>query len=149
MALNMHHNLKPIMYYTIRIMTTPSYTVIEGKLRMMCIFLYYNNKKFGSIYVHHTCLWFYIIEVNIEYPKYIYEGVVIVWYSWIYNYLCNQCLSSLILWVRISIRARCTTLCDEVCQWLATGRWFSLVSSYLCTSYMFMILYHWGQYWVP
>ena len=30
------------------------------------------------------------------------------------------------LWVRISIRARCTTLCDKVCQWLATGRWFSL-----------------------
>jgi hypothetical protein len=28
-------------------------------------------------------------------------------------------------WVRISIRARCTTLCDKVCQWLATCRWFS------------------------
>ena len=27
--------------------------------------------------------------------------------------------------IRISIRARCTTLCDKVCQWLATGRWFS------------------------
>jgi len=31
--------------------------------------------------------------------------------SWIYNYLCNQCLSQLMLWVWISIRARCTTLC--------------------------------------
>ena len=34
--------------------------------------------------------------------------------------------------IRISIRARCTTLCDKVCQWLATGLWFSpstLVSS--------------------
>jgi hypothetical protein len=41
------------------------------------------------------------------------------------NYLCNQCLSPLMLRVRISIRARCTTLCDKVCQWLATGRWFS------------------------
>jgi len=29
------------------------------------------------------------------------------------------------LWVRISIRARCTTLCDKICQRLATGRWFS------------------------
>jgi hypothetical protein len=29
--------------------------------------------------------------------------------SGIYNYLCNQCLSPL-MWVRISIRARCTTL---------------------------------------
>jgi hypothetical protein len=45
--------------------------------------------------------------------------------SWIYNYLCNQCISALMLWVRISIRAKCTTLCDKVCQWLATGRWFS------------------------
>jgi hypothetical protein len=45
--------------------------------------------------------------------------------SWIYNYLCNQCLSPLMLSVRISIRARRITLCDKVCQWLATGRWFS------------------------
>ena len=45
--------------------------------------------------------------------------------SRIYNYLCNQCLSPLMLWVRISIRARYTTLCDTFCQWLATGRWFS------------------------
>ena len=45
--------------------------------------------------------------------------------SWIYNYLCNQCLSPQMLRMRISIRARCTTLCDKVCQWLATGRWFS------------------------
>jgi len=42
--------------------------------------------------------------------------------SWIYNYLCNQCLSPLMLWVRISIRTGCTTLCDKVCQWLATGQ---------------------------
>ena len=40
--------------------------------------------------------------------------------SWIYNYPCNQCLSTL-MWVRISTRARC----DKVCQWHDTGRWFS------------------------
>ena len=45
--------------------------------------------------------------------------------SWIYNYRCIQCIPPLMLWVRISIRARCTTLCDKVCQWLVTGRWFS------------------------
>ena len=47
--------------------------------------------------------------------------------SWIYNYLWNQCLSPLMLWVRISIRARCTALhvCDKVCEWLVTGQWFS------------------------
>ena len=45
--------------------------------------------------------------------------------SWIYNYICDQYLSPLMLWVGISIRARCTTLCDKVCQWLAIGQWFS------------------------
>ena len=52
--------------------------------------------------------------------------------SWIYNYLCNQCISPLMLLVRIPIRTSCTTLCDKVCQWLVTGRWFNpdpLVSS--------------------
>ena len=51
---------------------------------------------------------------------------------WIYNYLYNQCLSPLMLWVWIPLLTRCTTLCDKVCQWLATGQWFSpcsLVSS--------------------
>ena len=28
--------------------------------------------------------------------------------SWIYNYLCNQCLSPLSLWVRFLLMARCT-----------------------------------------
>jgi hypothetical protein len=32
--------------------------------------------------------------------------------SWIYNCLCNQCISPLMLRVRTSIGARCTTLCD-------------------------------------
>jgi len=30
---------------------------------------------------------------------------------WIYNYLCSRCLSPLMLWVRLTLRARCTTLC--------------------------------------
>ena len=42
--------------------------------------------------------------------------------TWIYNFLCNRCLSPLMLWVRILLRARCTTLCNKVCQWLAAGR---------------------------
>jgi hypothetical protein len=45
--------------------------------------------------------------------------------SWTYNYLCNQYLSPLMLWVRILIRAMCTALCDKVDQWLGTGLWFS------------------------
>jgi hypothetical protein len=38
------------------------------------------------------------------------------------------------LWVRISIRARCTTLCDKERQWLVTGRWFSLGPSVSSTN---------------
>ena len=62
-------------------------------------------------------------------PYSINKGAVVMSWSygsWIYNYLCNQCLSPLKLWVRIPLKARCTTLCDKVCQWLAEGRWFSL-----------------------
>jgi hypothetical protein len=42
-------------------------------------------------------------------------------------YLCNQCLSPLTLWVRTrSWRGVFdTTLCDQVCLRLTTGRWFS------------------------
>ena len=49
------------------------------------------------------------------------------YHSWIYNYLCNQCLSPLTLWIQIPLR-RCVldiTLCDIVCQWLAASQWFS------------------------
>jgi len=54
--------------------------------------------------------------------------------SWIYNYLCNQCLLPLKLWVWVcSLRGVLdTTLCDNNSQYLATGWWFSpgfLVSS--------------------
>ena len=79
----------------------------------------------------------YKVESNLEHTYYgsrvlyirtLSIGIVVAWSygSWIYSYLCNQCLSPLTLWVRTSIRARCTTLCDKVCQWLVTGRWFSL-----------------------
>jgi hypothetical protein len=35
--------------------------------------------------------------------------------------------------------ARCTTLCDKVCQWLSTDRWFS--SGYSVLGYLRMILW--------
>ena len=56
--------------------------------------------------------------------------------SWIYNYLCNQCLLPLILWVRISPRrgVLAITLCDKVCQWLVTGSYFSPVTPVSSTS---------------
>ena len=48
--------------------------------------------------------------------------------GWIYNYISNQCLSLLSLWVWIPLRwdVLDTSLCDKVCQLFATGRWFSL-----------------------
>jgi hypothetical protein len=53
--------------------------------------------------------------------------------SFIYNYLYIQSvsISPLTLWVRIPLRwgVLDTTVCDKVCQGLATGRWFSPVSS--------------------
>ena len=47
--------------------------------------------------------------------------------SWIYNYVCNQCLSLLKLCVRVPLRRGVldVTLCYKVCKWLATGQWFS------------------------
>ena len=47
--------------------------------------------------------------------------------SWIYNYLCNQCISPLTLYVQILFMwgVLDTTLCDKVCQWLAASRWCS------------------------
>jgi hypothetical protein len=53
--------------------------------------------------------------------------------SWINNYIYNQCLSPLTLWVRILLRRGIldATLCDKVCQRLATGRWFSPPKTYL------------------
>ena len=53
---------------------------------------------------------------------------------WIYDYLYNQCLSPLTLWVWIPLRRGVldATSSDKVCQWLAAGQWFSsgtLVSS--------------------
>ena len=71
------------------------------------------------------------IHVSLACCKYSYNHQGLSWSwlygSWIYNYLCNQCLSPLILWVGIPFRRGVlnTTLCDKVCQWLATGRWFS------------------------
>ena len=46
---------------------------------------------------------------------------------WIYNCLCNQCLSPLTLWVQIALRRGVldAILCDNVSQCLAAGRWFS------------------------
>ena len=63
-------------------------------------------------YRFHELKW--TIRNYIEGPSWSYG-------SWIYNNLCNQCLSPLKLWDILGI-----ALCDKNFQWLATGRWFSL-----------------------
>jgi hypothetical protein len=52
--------------------------------------------------------------------------VVVIVASWIYNYLCDQYISSTTLCVRIRFRRDVldTTLYEKVFQWLAAGRWF-------------------------
>jgi hypothetical protein len=68
----------------------------------------------------------------------VYRGSSWSWsyISSIYNYLCHQCTSSMKLWVWIPLRRSVvdTTLCDKICQWLATGRWFSLGTSVSSTN---------------
>jgi hypothetical protein len=79
----------------------------------------------------HACI--YYVEVSYVYYMWInfycilHRGPSWPWShgGWIYNFLCNQCLSPLMLRVRISFRVRCTTLFDKVSPRLATGRWFS------------------------
>ena len=37
------------------------------------------------------------------------------------GFTTTYAISALMLWVRIAIRARCTTFCNTVCRWLASG----------------------------
>jgi hypothetical protein len=55
-----------------------------------------------------------------------YEGSSWSWShgSWIYNYVCNQCMSSLKLWVRIQRMTRCDRY-NIMWSSLSVGRWFS------------------------
>ena len=57
------------------------------------------------------------------------DRIIYMYGSWKYNYLCNQCLSHLKLWVRIPLSSWWsvteTAFCYNVCQWLVAGRWFS------------------------
>jgi hypothetical protein len=77
---------------------------------------YETAKNYGCIMVWHCHNIFLIVSVNKWGPSWSFG-------SWIYNYMCNQCLSPLKLWVQIQLRwgVHDTTLCDKVCQWLVTG----------------------------
>ena len=80
--------------------------------------------RIGNTWVHPRFSGVRIVPRFTAILFHIYKGPSWSWTygRWIYNYLCTQCLSPLKLWVRILD----TTLCDKFCQWLPTGRWFSL-----------------------
>jgi hypothetical protein len=52
----------------------------------------------------------FILDINSDSFSYIVEGPTWLWLyaSWIINDICNQCLSSLKLWVRTPFTTRCT-----------------------------------------
>ena len=81
-----------------------------------CMLVYFSTNKLLTHTYHSPCCTFL-------------KGPAWSWSygSFIYNYLCNQCLSPLTLWVWILLRRRVidTSLCDQVCQWIEVGRWFS------------------------
>jgi hypothetical protein len=68
--------------------------------------------------------------------KWVGGGGGVLYCSWIFNYLCNEYLSTLKLWVWILLRQGVldSTLCDKVCQWLATDQWFSQVNQVSSTN---------------
>ena len=72
---------------------------------MFCSMIISKHLHAYPLYYQHACMFRSLYILHLEGPSWSHG-------SWIYSYLCNQCLSPL-------------TLCDKVCQWFAAGRWFS------------------------
>jgi hypothetical protein len=91
--------------------------------RQFCWFLSKSDIKLykiwhKNIFVNDLLIDVLIFTCKLEEPSWSWS-----YGSWIYNYICNQCLSPLMLWVRIPLRRGVfdTTLCDKVCQWFLPG----------------------------
>jgi hypothetical protein len=118
-------------------MTAPSkkgFTVIT----MRVLTILYNINPYEMVLKSMWKKYIKVISYHHQPLQLIYSTTSLVLFlycsSGIFNYLCNQCLSPLILWVRIQFMQGelDTTLCDKVCQWLVSGLLFSpgtLVSS--------------------
>ena len=80
-----------------------------------------------TIKTQNTIIIISTLRVYSVYMK-LFKGPSWSYGSWIYNYTCK-------LWVRIPPRQGVldTTLCDNVCQWLAPFRWFSQGTSLSAT----------------
>ena len=114
------------------------YFYIVLSLYLYCCYVVYTDHHFTVIYLQTcvlclSCYYFYIVLSLYLYCRYVVypdhhftvislqnlkgrhgPNHMVVGFTITY---ANKCLSSLILWIRISIRERCTTLCDKfVCD---------------------------------
>jgi hypothetical protein len=89
-----------------------------------------------SFWRHLNNRWEKLIHIDVHYYQIIDTSIdnIRAWCSssygsWINNYLCNQCISPLMLWVLIPLMRGVldTTLCDKVCQWLAASRFSPII----------------------
>jgi len=110
----------------------PEFTLVFSGVRD-ARFLYFCVMFYRSLFVlFHLVIVLSVLRfTDSDYPfdifKLFLQGQSWSWsYStWIYNYLCNQCLSPLIFESRWWRGVLDTTLCDKFCQWLAACWWFS------------------------
>jgi hypothetical protein len=101
-------------------------------------------------------LWFQLFSNHSALSPFTCRGSSWIWSygSWMYNYLCNQCLSPLTLWIQIPCRRGVLdTLCDKVCQRLAAGLlitrvtwWVLLMEQELLTPLFILSDYPFGTF---
>jgi hypothetical protein len=120
----MYHLCTNMMYYLwtwypLNIEKYMTNCSLKTSINQLCFIIKYISTKHIAFFIDWIVklVYFYI------------SGALWSWShaSWIYNYLCNQCLSPLTLWLRVPPRrgVLSTPLCDKVSQWLATDRCFS------------------------
>ena len=100
------------------------YFYIVLSLYLYCRYVMYPDHHFTVIFLHNVMYpdhHFTVISLQILRGSHGPDHMVVAFTT---TY-ANQCQSLLILLIWISIRERCTTLCDKVCLWLATSCWFS------------------------
>ena len=68
--------------------------------------LTFNLRSHISLSVQHLCC--HCWDHGNSYWNSLLKGQPWSYGSWIYNYLCNQCLSPTKVWIRIPLMARCT-----------------------------------------
>jgi hypothetical protein len=87
----------------------PRKHIIQVSTYQMCVLMLFNNRDKWT----YEVILIYTLMILVQ-----HLGSLWSWSygSWIYNYLCNQCLSPLTFWVQIPLWRGVldTTLCDQV-----------------------------------